>query len=129
MSWIQAARSVQEALDLRPGLATRYSDFVGSFASDGNVPGELLALCRAHVRSLHQLGASDVVDLTDAEAAALKVADLIPFGHHNVSDDDVADLVRHFGPGGAVDLITAVAMYDAEARLERVWDLAAAEGN
>lgn len=135
MTWIQDELSESEkkesgtvdlesVLALRSPLATKFADFTASFASDGSVSPTILALCRSHVRWVHGLEPEPPSANSQAQRIALDVASKMPFGHHDISDDEVGKLAEHFGEAGAVNLLTAVAMYDATARMERVLGVA-----
>ena len=58
-----------------------------------------------------------------SEQAALAVAELMPFGHHQIGDDDVARLQSAFGARGAVALLTAIAFFDVVCRLKLVLEV------
>ena len=149
MSWIQSAGANPDlpgVLQLRPSLAKRYTDFLAGFEVAGTVPTEVLEACQNHVRRIHGIvltqhadrEAGDTLDPdpdgeldgeVDGEidgglASALIVAEKMPYGHHTISDEEVRQLATYFGNAGAVNLLTAIAMYDAQARLECAFGVA-----
>jgi hypothetical protein len=63
------------------------------------------------------LAAQDLQQFSREEQAALQVAELMPYQHHSVEDDDVERLRELFGNTGCVTLLTALAFYDVNVRL------------
>ena len=58
----------------------------------------------------------DVTASTPEEAAALAVADRIPYQHHQLDDEEVAAVRQFFGDAGCVTLLTALAFFDVSCR-------------
>ena len=113
-------------------LADRYAAFLNAIERQESVPDRILTLCRARIQQIHgivpeDLPTEDAVHLanramqqfSEAEQAALQVAELMPHQHHAVQDDDVERLRDLFGNTGCVTLLTALAFYDVNARLSR----------
>ncbi|NKB98527.1 MAG: hypothetical protein GKR90_08555 [Pseudomonadales bacterium] len=126
MGWIEsrdAGSDLAGVLGHRPELQAKYQAFMGAIEADEAVPADILRLCKARVEFVH--GGEDPKhrDLTDAEACAVKIADLMPHGYHSIEDADVTALVTHFGERGAVNLLTATSFYDVSARLNKVFEI------
>ena len=107
----------------RPSLQAKYAAFMATLAGDDVVPARLMALCRARIEHLHDGSEPMPQALTEAEQAALDVAALMPFGHHTITDEHIAVLKSHYGEKGVVDILTATAFFDVEARLRRVLEV------
>lgn len=152
MSWV--AQSDEPAtfdalLERCPELLDRYRAFYRSFWSEGLVPRRILELTRLRIAAIHgcpqeweardagvalsrrereSLRNGDFSAFTEDEQALLSLAELIPFAHHQISDNQVAELSRRLGPSGTVAALTALAIFDARCRLEIVLDAATAPG-
>lgn len=134
-------------LGLRPELLRLYRAFYGALWEDRLLPPRLLELCRLRIAMLHDceaefairqsesgVGRNDIDDLArwetsarfDAgEHAALALAEKIPWQHHDISDDELADVRGHFGQSGAVALTVALALFDTNCRLRLAFGLEA----
>lgn len=133
--------SLVRGLRLEPSLETRFRAFYDSVQHTNAVPGQILDLCRVriafiHGMSDHLLVAAAESGLDDASRAALRsgafqtfdrdaqialaLAEKIPFAHHDVTDQEVADARAAFGERGAVALLTALAFVDVFCRLHIV---------
>lgn len=107
------------ALEARPTLAQLYRDFYSVFADDCLPPG-LLARCFEEIATCHGYGQRPAAasEATPAESAALVVAAKLPWQHHEISDAEVAALREHLDERQVVALITALALFDANVRME-----------
>ena len=119
MAWMSTSE-LNSTLALRPPLATKFTSFMEALGSDGSVSQEILDLCRRQVLWVHGLESNQPDPKTEADRAALVVAEKMPYGHHDISDDNVDSLKEHFGEAGAVNLLTAIAMFDATTRMQLV---------
>lgn len=142
MTWLDADDSsapFDAALGLRPELRDLYAAFYGKLWDDELLPADLLELCRLRVAQLHDCeselavrhagaGVSDerVAALADwpeselfseSERAALALAEKMPWQHHDLTDEEYADLRGHFGEAGVVALTIGIALFDANCRL------------
>lgn len=129
-------QALLDLLDGRPELAAQYGQFQAAFADQGLVPERLLDICRLRIDALHQLTAIPATVLTvgDAErvragdfsmlatkeVAALTIAEQLMIDAHGVSSEQIAELAKTLGEPGAVTLLTAIAIFDANARMQRV---------
>jgi alkylhydroperoxidase family enzyme len=128
-------------LSARPSLRDAYSSFCQTFWEDGHISPSILHLCRLHIASIH--GCKDEWELRDERTpmddqtlsalvsgdfdhfepeakTALLLAAKIPFDHHGISDQEVADAKKVFGEPGTVSLLTALAFFDVNCRLQMV---------
>lgn len=51
-------------------------------------------------------------DFSDAEKAALRLAERMTFDAHTVDDDLWAELCRHFNPGEIIELAAAIGLFN-----------------
>ena len=130
-------------LSHRPELLEKYREFYLGFWKDGLVPRRVLEICRRRIAWIQgceaELSITDAeVQLSDAqelalqqgrvdafdapEQAALALAELIPHGVHNITDDMVAAASSEFGHPGCVALLTALSFMDVNCRLKLVLD-------
>jgi len=128
----------------RPELAEKYRTFLDSLSQNDLLPPRLLALCRMRIAQVHgcaanvdsagldagisaedevALLAGDSSGFDASEQAALDVAELISFAHHQISDAQVARLNELLGHEGCVTLLTALSFIDVNCRLELVYGL------
>ncbi len=142
MTWLNTAEGrapFDAALGLRPELRDLYAAFYGKLWDDALLPASLLELCRLRVAQLHDCEAERAVRhgeadvsaeqaaaltnwaesdrFSEAERAALALAEKMPWRHHDLTDEEYADLRRHFGEAGVVALTVGVALFDANCRL------------
>ena len=147
MTWLtgkhDARKTLEDVLDLRPELLSRYRTFYATFWEDGLVPARTLELCRLRIAAIHECDAQWLIRDADVELsehelsqlrsgrfdgysseeqAALAVAEQIPYQHHQISDDDIRTLEKTLTPAGAVSLLTAIAFFDVSSRLNLVLD-------
>lgn len=114
----------------RPALAEKYESFLAAVNAESSVPQRLYDLCRARIQQIHdvapsgvdsdslaRLQAMELDGFTPAEAAALIVAEKIPYQHHGLLDDEIEALRQAVGNSGCVALLTAFSFYDVECRL------------
>ena len=142
MTWLKAEEGsapFDAALALRPELRDLYAAFYGKLWDEELLPASLLELCRLRVAQLHDCEAELAVrhagaSVSDAqiaaladwsgselfseqERAALTLAEKMPWQHHDLTDEEYADLNAHFGESGVVALTIGVALFDANCRL------------
>ena len=129
-------QALLELLDGRPELVARFGHFQAAFADQSLLPERLLDICRLRIDALHRLpdAAStqlppdnadrvrrgDYSDLSATEVAALDLAEQMTLDAHGVSSAQIAQLGRALGEPGAVTLLTAIALFDTNARMQRV---------
>ena len=153
MTWVtelDAPTRFEAVLQHRPELLRRFRAFYQTFWSEGLVPRRVLELCRLRIAAIHEcaaewglrdaaveldeaalaaLGAGRFGEFSAAEQAALAVAELTPYAHHQITDAEVARLNDAFGARGAVALLTALAFFDVVCRLKLVLDVAPEPGD
>ena len=133
MSWSESAGGdrLADVLALMPALRERYQAFLESHESTGLLPDRTLALCRARVAAIHgqplgdalpeaereALSRGDFSPFSEEEQAALRVAERVPYQHHQLEDEEVEAVKSHYGDAGVVALLTAVSFYDVNTRL------------
>jgi alkylhydroperoxidase family enzyme len=147
VSWISGApqpSTLDAVLGERQALAARYRRFYRSFWTEGLIRRRVLELTRLRIAAIHDcapewaqrdadvrltdrelqaLRQGDFLDFPEDEQSALGLAELMPFAHHQISDEQVADIDRRFGSPGAVTLLTALAFFDVNCRLKIVLDV------
>jgi len=141
VSWITGTAGGWDALlDTQPELSRLYGEFYRSLW-DGPVDHRVLTIARLRIAAIQDCEADwatavDGIELSDAQTAALRAGDptpfdepvraalalteRMPFDHHGISDADVEAAAEHFGPDGAVSLLTALAFFDSNCRLQKV---------
>lgn len=132
----------------RPELAEAYVRFTGAMRQSSVLPRRLLEIVRLRVafhnqcRSCMAIRYADAVDdgvtedlvcsleqpeeapdLTDAERAALRFADLLATVHHDIDDATIAHLRTHFSEAEVVELGMHVALCVGFGRLSMAWDM------
>lgn len=147
MSWITsvpAATPFEGVLGQRPELLQRYRAFYSTLWNDTRVPRRTLELCRRRVAAihdcqqewqlrddaaplneveLHEIARGNFARFTAEEQAALAIAEQMPYGHHNISDEDVSRVRATLGAAGTVALLTAIAFFDVSCRLKLTFDI------
>jgi alkylhydroperoxidase family enzyme len=145
MTWLtphDAPTQFETVLAHRPELLARFRNFYAALWSTEQVPRRVLELCRLRIAAIHDCEAEWVIrdamvpldenclaalhagrfdSFADSERAALTVAELMPYGQHQVSDEEVAALQRAFGDAGTVALLTALAFFDVVCRWKCVF--------
>ena len=122
----------------RPDLSERYARFYEEMWRNPSVPSRVLQLCQARIAQIHDcpvefdspderrgldagdldaLAGGDLKYFSEPEQAALELAELMPYGHHSVTDEHVRRADAAFGHGGCVTLLTALAFFDVQCRL------------
>lgn len=135
----------ETAMPLRDELRSKYAQFYATLWRNGNVPRRTLELCRRRIAAIHDCAAEWSIEdaaaalnateadqvrhgrfatFTEAERAALSVAEKMPFLHHDIDDHDVQRIRAGLGEAGTVTLMTALAFFDATARLRIVMNAA-----
>ena len=132
----------------RPEMAEAYVRFTAAIRSHGLLPARLVELVRLRVafhnqcRSCMAIRYDDAVqdgvtedlvcsleqpeeapDLTDAERAALRFADLLASNHLAINDETIAELKAHFSEPEVVELGMHIALYVGYGRLSMAWDM------
>lgn len=129
------------SLRLEPSLEMRFRAFHDLVQHSDAVPRQILDLCRVRIAFIHGLSddllavggepaldhatraalQSGTFNTFDRDARiALALAEKIPFAHHAVTDQEVAEARAVFGERGAVALLTALAFIDVFCRLQIV---------
>ena len=106
-------------------LFEKYKKFIGLTIDTHEIPVSVLDACNSRIRQIHGL---EVANNEDNEAststekalalAALKVAEKLVSSVHDIQDSDLLSLREALGASGVVQLITALAFFDVECRLE-----------
>ena len=106
-------------------LFEKYKKFIGSTIDTHEIPVSVLNACNARIRQIHGLEVSNNEDNEDSTStekalalAALKVAEKLVSSVHDIQDSDLLSLREALGASGVVQLITALAFFDVECRLE-----------
>jgi alkylhydroperoxidase family enzyme len=137
-----------EALGLTSKMVEQYGDFLAALGGEEDVPARVLALCSLRVaairdtvdqwsvrntahglsgRDLDAVVSGDFADFDPAERAALTLTERIPLAWHELTDEETAEVAEHFGPKGCVTLMTAIAYFDVNGRLETTLSSIAAD--
>ena len=106
-------------------LFEKYKKFIGSTIDTHEIPVSVLDACNSRIRQIHGLEVANNEnneDSTSTEKAlaltALKVAEKLVSSVHDIQDSDLLSLREALGASGVVQLITALAFFDVECRLE-----------
>lgn len=142
MSWLGGAANRSEILGLRPALADRHRALLTAIWASGVDPVtlelcriRLATMLRAHVarteRSPAAVEAGLVEDLVsvlsnwpddpafnEEQRACLELTELFAIDHHAVTDEHVARVDRALGHRGAVVLLTALGVWEAQHRFD-----------
>ena len=125
MSWLATAapaRTLGEALALRPDLLAGYRSLEAALAAEPSLDPALRARCRARVATLVG-GVPTPLSTTDARSAegdvVLEFVEQFVLDAQAVSDALVARLAAVLGPRAIVALAQAVAVWESEHRLAR----------
>ena len=125
------------ALRAQPALYARCQAFLDQLWRQEALPHRLLHLCRLRIAAVHgceqavafgdsraevgqpqttALAAGDLAGFTEAEQAALRVAEQLPFDHHAISDRAFAEVKAAWGTEATVALLVALAFFDVICR-------------
>lgn len=132
----------------RPELAEAYVRFTREVRGATTLPARLVEIVRLRVafhnqcRSCMAIRYADAVedgvsedlvcsletpseapDLTEAERAALRFADLLASDHLSISDETIAALREHYSEPEVVELGMHIALYVGYGRLSMAWDM------
>ncbi|MDA0978215.1 MAG: hypothetical protein O3B72_06645 [Proteobacteria bacterium] len=131
MSWLKQNSRLEELLALQPEMAVRYQAFLRALETSDHVPSRVLALCQARIEQIHggpgegvpgedlgYLATGDFSHFAPDEQAALDAAERIPYQHHQLQDEEVEAVRLAFGDAGCVTLLTALSIFDMQARLK-----------
>ena len=106
-------------------LFEKYKNFIGSTIDTHEIPVSVLDACNSRIRQIHGLKVANNEDNEDSTStekalalAALTVAEKLVSSVHDIQDSDLLSLREALGASGVVQLITALAFYDVECRLE-----------
>tara|TARA_A100001011_G_scaffold220886_1_gene228820 strand:+ start:92 stop:490 length:399 start_codon:yes stop_codon:yes gene_type:complete len=106
-------------------LFDKYKNFIDSTIDGHQIPADILEACNSRIREIHGFEVADNkagehLPLTEKplKLAALKVAEKIVFRVHDIQDNELDPLKKNLGEAGCVQLITALAFFDVECRLE-----------
>jgi len=139
MSSVEALSS----LGLKPDLLKDYQSFLASLENSEGIPPRVMQMCGLRVavikgndgewllhnaravldaETIELITRGDFATLEAAEQAALALAECIPLQWHELTDAQVAAVVDHFGERACVALMTAIAFFDVNDRLEATLD-------
>ena len=126
MAELSQTREISLATSQLPQkLFDKYKKFIDSTIEGHDIPVGILEACNSRIKQIHGLEvASNSIngDLSLTEnflkLAAIAVAEKIVFSVHDIQDSDLDPLRKAFGEAGCVQLITALAFFDVECRLE-----------
>ena len=106
-------------------LFEKYKKFIGSTIDTHEIPVSVLDACNSRIRQIHGLEVANNENNEDSTStekalalAALKVAEKLVSSVHDIQDSDLLSLREALGASGVVQLITALAFFDVECRLE-----------
>ena len=106
-------------------LFEKYKKFICSTIDTHEIPVSVLDACNSRIRQIHGLKVANNEDNEDSTStekalalAALKVAEKLVSSVHDIQDSDLLSLREALGASGVVQLITALAFFDVECRLE-----------
>ena len=106
-------------------LFDKYKKFIDSTIESHDIPVGILEVCNSRIRQIHGFEVANnsingdlSITETFLKPAALAVAEKIAFSVHDIEDCDLDPLRKAFGEAGCVQLITALAFFDVECRLE-----------
>ena len=138
---IEPTESVAELFAANPELAAKYEVFEQTLADDAALGARHRAMCRLRIAAIHScqeewqarpegevltdaeldaLSRGDSTAFANADQAVLTVAEAIPYDHHGLTDEQIAEVRSHLGEAGTVALLTACAFHDVSCR----WRLA-----
>jgi len=147
---LPAASELEGILKHRPELLEKYRAFYLSFWNDGLIPRRILELCRRRIAHIQACSAElalkdpqtplDAAEeealaqgafdrFTDAERAALDLAELMPNGVHFITDEQVHAAASALGHPVTVALLTALSFMDVNCRFKTVLGTAVAAGD
>ena len=132
-------------LEQRPELRRLYKRFYGALWDEGLLPRDVLELCRLRIARMHECEAelavrdveAGITDeqldrletfesadcFSDAQKAALRIAEKMPYAHHAILDEEYEHLRRYFDEPQVVALTVALALIDTNCRLRLVFEL------
>ena len=137
-----------DALGLPPKMVEQYGEFLAALDGEEDVPARVLTLCSLRVAAIrdevdqwivrnaaHGLTSTELDAVVRghfgafdaAELAALTLAERVPMAWHELTDEETAEVAEHFGPKGCVTLMTAIAYFDVNGRLEATLSSIAAD--
>ena len=106
-------------------ILEKYKNFLDSTIGGNQIPADILEACNSRIREIHGFKVADNkvgehLPLTEKplKFAALKVAEKIVYRVHDIQDNELDPLRENLGEAGCVQLITALAFFDVECRLE-----------
>ena len=126
MAELSQSRGISLATaQLSQKLFDKYKKFIDSTIESHDIPVGILEACNSRIRQIHGFEAvndsiNTALSLTENSLvpAALAVAEKIVFSVHDIEDSDLDALKKALGEAGCVQLITALAFFDVECRLE-----------
>lgn len=141
-------RDVAGILAHRPEASQALQAYIGALTASGTLPARLVELVRLRIAFHNQCRScmsiryhaaiddgvtddlvcsleqpADSPDLTDAERAALRFADLFATNHLAIDDEVYDDLRRHFDEGEIVELGLHAALCVGSGRLASTWQV------
>lgn len=147
MTWLRdhsESPTLDGLLAQRPELAEKYRKFYASIWEAGLVPRRLLEMCRLRIAAIHDCEAEwqqrdgevtfseeelaalrrgVITPFAAVEQAALTVTERLPYAHHSLTDEEVAELKQLLGDAACVSLINALVLFDVNCRLKLTFGL------
>ena len=144
MSWIAepeaAVNSFEQVLAQRPELAKLYRTYFGGVLEKSQAPADILELARLRIAEIHECDAELAIQhaaaglsqaqrdalpywqtselFSEAQRAALGLAERIVWEHHQITDEESAAVRQHLGDAGLVAFTVAISLFDANCRLK-----------
>jgi hypothetical protein len=116
------ARTLAEALALRPDLLAGYRRLEATLAAEPALAAGLRARCRARIATLVGV-ATDAGPPPSSDDVVLEFVEQFVLDPHGVSDDLMARLSTVLPARAVVALAQAVAVWEGECRLARLLDV------
>lgn len=142
MSWISGeTRSWSALLAEHPALADGYQTFYRTLWHDGSPGRRILELARLRIAAIHGCAAEwrirdgsvglgdaeleslrrgETSEFSNVERIALRLAERMPFDHHGIENADVEAARAQLGEAGTVNLLVALAFFDATCRMKLI---------
>jgi alkylhydroperoxidase family enzyme len=145
-----ASTGFEGFLGHRPELLELYRAFYATLWDGALVDPALLEVCRRRIAQVHgcdaeagmfyagsNVTAGQAANLDSwessthfgpVERAALRLAERIPWNHHETTDQEFEIVREYLGEAGAVALVVALALFDARCRLRIAFNIDAPIG-
>jgi alkylhydroperoxidase family enzyme len=149
MTWLNTPdgnySDFEAVLANRPELLELYRRYYGALWDEQLVPADILELARLRIAQLHESAAElairhEAAGLSDAQRdaiaswrtsplftpaqrAALEYAEMIPWQHHEITDEQARAVREQLGEKAFVAFTTALCLFDVNARLRILFDI------